>query len=156
MANKRHLEDYIDILVESFKRNKNLPYKIKSGSACPSKKKNCRKKHGEIIIKKYDRKEKKFHVFHYTIHDPKPVFDWWQDELKIKEMILNQNKKMSYGKKPLMRLIDIKKTLNHEGRNYLSERIEMRISLKEKEILRIIAKKKGMKISDYIREKLFS
>lgn len=156
MVNKRHLEDYIDLLIESFKRNKNLPYTIKSGSSCPSKKKNCRKKHGEIVIKSYDRKEKKFHVFHYTIHEPKPVFDWWQDEIKIKEMILKQNKKLSYGKKPLMRLSDIKKILDKNEKRYRNKYIIARITSEEKELLVVNAKKKGMKISDYIREKLLS
>lgn len=155
MANKRHLEDYINILIESFKRNKNLPYKIKSGSVCPSKKKNCRKKHGEIIIKNYDRKQKKFHVFHYSIHDPKPVFDWWQDEVKIKEMILKQNEKMSYGKKPLMRLLDIKKTLERNSKRYRSEEIRVRLTPEEKQTLVKYSNNKGMKLSDYVRDMLF-
>lgn len=154
LANKRHLEDYIDILIESFKRNKNLPYKIKTGSACPSNKKNCRKKHGEIIVKSYDRKEKKFHVFHYTIHDPKPVFDWWQTEEKIKEMILKQNTKTSYGKKPLMRLLDIKKTLDR-NLSYRSKVIRVRVTPEEQESLREKSKKKDMNMSDFIRNELF-
>ncbi len=156
MANKRHLEDYIDLLLESFKKNKNLPYKIKSGKSCPDKKKNCRKKHGEIIVSEYDRKQKKFHVFHYAIHNPKPVFDWWQDELKLKEMILKQNQKVSYGKKPLMRLLDIKKVLDKNEKRYRSERIEIRATPEEKELLRKIAKKNDTRLTDYIREKLFS
>ena len=156
MGNKRHLEDYIDLLLESFKKKKNLPYKIKSGKSCPSKKKNCRKKHGEIIVKEYDRKQKKFHVFHYAIHNPKPVFDWWQDEDKLKEMILTQNKKMSYGKKPLMRLLDIKKILDKNEKRYRSERLEIRVTSEEKEFLRKNAMKNNARFTDYIREKLFS
>lgn len=155
MGNKRHLEDYIDLLLESFRRNKNLPYKIKSGKSCPSKKKNCRKKHGEIVVKSYDRKEKKFHVFHYAIHNPKPVFDWWQDEIKLRQMILKQNKKLSYGKKPLMRLLDIKRTLDKNANRYKSKRIYLRVTEEEKELLIKDAKKRDLKIADLIREKLF-
>ncbi len=160
MGNQRHLEDYIDLLVESFKQKKNLPYKIKSGRACPDKneKKNCRKKHGEIIVKNYDRKQKKFHVFHYSIHNPKPVFDWWQDENTLKQMILKQTKKTSYGKKPLMRLIDIKKVLEKSvnPHRYRSEQIFTRVTPDEKELLIKMAKKKDQKVADYVREKLFS
>lgn len=155
MGNKRHLEDYIDLLLESFRRNRNLPYKIKSGKSCPSKKKNCRKKHGEIVVKSYDRKEKKFHVFHYAIHNPKPVFDWWQDEIKLRQMILKQNKKLSYGKKPLMRLLDIKRTLDKNANRYKSKRIYLRVTEEEKELLIKDAKKRDLKIADLIREKLF-
>jgi len=155
VGNKRHLEDYIDLLLESFRRNRNLPYKIKSGKSCPSKKKNCRKKHGEIVVKSYDRKEKKFHVFHYAIHNPKPVFDWWQDEIKLRQMILKQNKKLSYGKKPLMRLLDIKRTLDKNANRYKSKRIYLRVTEEEKELLIKDAKKRDLKIADLIREKLF-
>jgi len=73
VGNQRHLEDYIDLLVESFKQKKNLPYKIKSGRACPDKneKKNCRKKHGEIIVKITTGNKKSFMCFiiQYTIQN---------------------------------------------------------------------------------------
>lgn len=156
MVYKRHIEDYIDLLIHSFKKNKNLPYKIKSGSSCPDKKKNCRKKHGEIIVKSYDRVQKKFHVFHYTIHNPKPVFDWWQDESKIIEMILKQNKKFGIGKKPLLRLLDIKKILDKSENRYRSEKIDVRVTPQEKDQLKKSANKKDMRTADFIREKLFS
>ncbi len=156
LVNKRHIEDYIDLLIESFKKNKNLPYKIKTGSSCPDKKKNCRKKHGEIIVKSYDRNQKKFHVFHYSIHNPKPVFDWWQDESKITEMVVKQNKKFGIGKKPLLRLLDIKKILDKSENRYRSEKIDVRVTPEEKDQLKKSAKKKDMRIADFIREKLFS
>ncbi len=95
-------------------------------------------------------------MFHYAIHNPKPVFDWWQDEVKLKEMVLTQNKKMSYGKKPLMRLLDIKKILDKNAKRYRSEKIEVRATPEEKELLRKIAKNNDMRFSDFIREKLFS
>jgi len=155
LANKYHLEDYVDLLIESFKKNRNLPYKIKSGKSCPDKKKNCRKKHGEIIIKEYDKKQKKFHVYHYAIHNPKSVFDWWQEEKKIKELVMEQNKTVSYGYS-LMRLLDIKKTLDKNTNRYRSENLQLRATVEEIELLRKNAKKNDMKFSDYIREKLFS
>jgi len=86
VVNKRHLEDYIDLLLESFKKNK----------------------------------------------------------------------KMSYGKKPLMRLLDIKKVLDKNAKRYRSEKIEVRATPEEKELLRKIAKNNDMRFSDFIREKLFS
>jgi len=86
------------------------------------------------------------------------VFDWWQDENTLKQMILKQTKKTSYGKKPLMRLIDIKKVLEKSvnPHRYRSEQIFTRVTPDEKELLIKMAKKKDQKVADYVREKLFS
>jgi len=143
-------------LIESFRRNKNLPYAIKSGSSCPDKKKNCRKKHGEIIVKHYDKKQKKFHVLYYSVHTRKPVFVWWQEEKVLKEMILKSTKKFSYGKKPLLRIKELKKILDKKENRWLSENLRIRLTKNEKNSLREKAKKKDMKLSDFVRKKLFS
>ena len=154
-SGNRKVDEYIDLLIESFKKNKNLPYSIKSGSSCPDKKKNCRKKHGEIIVKEYDRKQEKFNVLYYSVHTRKPVFVWWQEQKVLKEMILKTTKKFSYGKKPLLRIKELKKILNKKENRWLSEIITIRTTKEEKKQLVSNAKKKDLKFSDYVRKKLF-
>jgi len=60
------------------------------------------------------------------------------------------------SKKPLMRLLDIKKILDKNEKRYRSERLEIRVTPEEKEILRKNARKNEVRFTDFIREKLFS
>lgn len=152
----RAVEEYIDLLIESFKRNKNLPYQIKTGSSCPDKKKNCKKKHGDIVVKEYDKNNGKFHVFHYAIHQTKSVFDWWQEEKVIKEIIKKSTIKFSYGKKPLLRIKELKKILNKNSNRWLNERLMIRMTTEEKKKLITNSKRNDLKLSEYVRKKLFS
>jgi len=154
-SGNRPAEQYVDLLIESFKRKRNLPYSIKSGSSCPDKKRNCRKKHGEIIVKEYDKQKKKFYVLYYSVHMRKPVFVYWQDKILLKEMILKTTKKFSIGKKPLLRIKELKKILNKRQNRWLSQKIVIRITDDEKKKLITNSNKKGMKLSDYVRKKLF-
>lgn len=151
----KSVDYYIDLLIQSFKLQKLLPYSIRTGSSCPDKKKNCRKKHGEIIIKEFNPNNGKFHVYHYTVHNSKSVFDYWQEEKIVKEMILKSAKKFSYGKRPLLRIKEIKKILKNQN-IMLSDRVSVRCSHEEKDLLKSDAKKNNMKYSDYVRKKLFS
>lgn len=154
-SGNRPADEYVDLLIDTFKKNRNLPYAIKSGSSCPDKKKNCRKKHGEVIVKQYDGKQKKFHVLYYSVHTRKPVFVWWQDQKTLKQMILKTTKKFSYGKKPLLRIKELKKLIGNKKNRILSEHIRIRTTIQEKENLIAKSKKKNMKLSDYVRKKLF-
>ena len=154
-SGNRPAEEYVGLLIETFKKNRNLPYAIKSGSSCPDKKKNCRKKHGEVIVKEYDKKQKKFHVLYYSVHTRKPDFVWWQDQKTLKEMILKTTKKLSYGRKHLLRIKELKKLLGSKKNRRLTEMIRIRLTILEKENLIAKSKKKDMKLSDYVRKKLF-
>ena len=139
----RKVEDYVVMFVDSLKNPKNLPYKIVRFK-CPDRKKICRKRHGEIVIKKYDRKQDQFLLDYYGVHERKVEFTFWQNIRTVKKFMLQSIKKR------LITVPEIRKKLVRDSyfRDHL---IGLRFTETEMRIIEKKAKKKNLKVYDYLR-----
>ena len=79
------IDSLIDLLIYSFKHGKNLPFLIKTKN-CPSKKKYCKRHHGEIIITEYKKDANKFHCDYFGVHERKVIFEFDQSEVVLKKI----------------------------------------------------------------------
>ena len=146
----------LELLLSSFKRSKNLPYPIRT-NLCPKSKKNCKRHHGEIVVESYDSDLKLFHCVYYGVHAPKKIYETDQTEELVRNMIKKSLTKLYHDNKPLVTVREIKKILDIERKNAgKMTGFACRCTVEQKEILRSIAKGKGLELSDYIIMKLFS
>ncbi len=150
------IDSLIDLLIYSFKHGKNLPFLIKTKN-CPSKKKYCKRHHGEIIITEYKKDANKFHCDYFGVHERKVIFEFDQSEVVLKKIFNKylrlQTKTNREKNEPLMLVRDIKKIVGKINRPIVQR---FRVNKKERERLLADAKKKGVSVGDFIRLKLFS
>jgi len=143
MDRYRRTEDYVEMFIESLKNAKNLPYKIVRVK-CPERKKLCRRKHGEIVVRKYDRKKNEFQLDYYGIHERGILFTYWQDAKTIKKFM------MQSVKKRLITIPELRDTLVRDS-YFRDHSIGLRFTETEMKIIGKRAKKKNLKVYDYLR-----
>ncbi len=150
------IDSLIDLLIYSFKHGKNLPFVIKTKN-CPSKKKYCKRHHGEIVITEYKKDTNKFHCDYFGVHERKIIFQFDQSEdvLKkiIKKYVTTGIKQKRKNNQTLLLVRDIKKIVGKIDRPIVQR---FRVNKKEREKLLVDAKKKDISVGDFIRLKLFS
>ena len=150
------IDGLIDLLINSFKRSKNLPYTIRT-NLCPTKKKNCGRHHGEVVIQSYNPETNKFHCINYGVHIPKSVFEYDQSEDIIRNTIEKSLKKLRHAKKPLVTVKELKKIIKMGQKSTKNIRITFRCTEEERRIIRSSAKSHGLsEMSDYIKLKVLS
>jgi len=150
------IDSLVDLLVYSFKHGKNLPFLIKTKN-CPTRKKYCKRHHGEIVVTEYKKDTNKFHCDYYGVHERKVIFQFDQSEDVLKKIFKKylrvQTKKNREKNEPLMLVRDIKKIVGKIDRPIVQR---FRVNKKERERLLTDAKKKDVSVGDFIRLKLFS
>jgi hypothetical protein len=150
------IDSLVDLLVYSFKHGKNLPFLIKTKN-CPTRKKYCKRHHGEIVVTEYKKDTNKFHCDYYGVHERKVIFQFDQSEDVLKKIFKKylrvQTKKNREKNEPLMLVRDIKKIVGKIDRPIVQR---FRVNKKEREKLLADAKKKDVSVGDFIRLKLFS
>jgi len=152
---RSEIDGLIELLINSFKRSKNLPYQIKT-NFCPTKKKNCRRHHGEIVVTSFSPETNKFHCIYYGVHITKSVLEHDQTEDILKKMVKKSLTKEHLGAKRLVTVKALKKIIRRENLKN-NTCITFRCSSEEKQIIRSNAKKSGFsEMSDYIKLKLLS
>jgi len=158
---RSQIESIINLLLYSFKHDKNLPFTIPT-KTCPDlqpsknfKSKKCKKRHSEIIIQSYNEEIEKFHLLYYGVHNPKIVAEFDQEEQLVKSLIKKSLQKKKFAGKTLLEIRSLKKILKKtdiERKLWLT----FRLSPKEKKMLQSKAKTRELAVSDFIRMKLFS
>lgn len=151
--NADHREEIIIQVIKLFKKNKGLPFSIRTKN-CPDKKKYCRKKHGEIKIEKYDVKKKRFFLVYYSMHVAKPVFKHMMDEKLVKKMLIASMKQKTHGGYLFLSPTFYKKFLEKHHVSLLNV-ITFKITTLQKEELLRKSNRKGLTLSAYIKSKLF-
>ena len=150
------IDSLIDLLIYSFKHGKNLPFLIKTKN-CPTRKKYCKRHHGEIVVTEYKKDTNKFHCDYYGVHERKVIFQFDQSEDVLKKIFKKylrvQTKNNREKNEPLMLVRDIKKIVGKIDRPIVQR---FRVNKKEREKLLADAKKKDVSVGDFIRLKLFS
>ncbi len=150
------IDSLVDLLVYSFKHGKNLPFLIKTKN-CPTRKKYCKRHHGEIVVTEYKKDTNKFHCDYYGVHERKVIFQFDQSEDVLKKIFIKflrvQTKNNREKNEPLMLVRDIKKIVGKIDRPIVQR---FRVNKKEREKLLADAKKKDVSVGDFIRLKLFS
>lgn len=136
----------IDSFIERFKNNRLLPIIIHTVK-CPSRKKTCRKRHGDIVLTRFDRTTGKFMVRFYATHKPELILETEQPPENIKTNIKKAIKKRLYDRKKLIRIMQ----QNIEFTNWL----HLRITNDERIRLQNEATYAKLSISAYGRKKLF-
>jgi hypothetical protein len=153
---RSEIDGLIELLINSFKRSKNLPYAIKT-NVCPKYKKNCTRHHGEIVVISFDMETKKFHCKYYGVHIPKTVFECDQTEDIVKS-IIKKSLNTTHRRKSLVTVKELKKFLKSPTKSKEKMTgIAFRCSEEVKQTIRSNAKKNGFsEMSDYIILKLLS
>jgi ABC-type multidrug transport system ATPase subunit len=150
------IDSLVDLLIYSFKHGKNLPFLIKTKN-CPTKKKYCKRHHGEIVVTEHKKDTNKFHCDYYGVHERNVIFQFDQSEDVLKKIFKKylrvQTKKNRQKNEPLMLVKDIKKIVGKIDRPIVQR---FRVNKKEREKLLADAKKKDVSVGDFIRLKLFS
>jgi len=151
------IDSLVDLLIYSFKHGKNLPFIIKTKN-CPTRKKYCRRHHGEILVTEYKKDTNKFHCDYYGLHERNVIFEFDQSEEILKKIIkkyLRVRTKVDSKKsnEPFLLIREIKKIVGKIDRPIVQR---FRVNKKERERLLADAKKKDVSVGDFIRLKLFS
>ena len=154
---KSEIDSLVDLLIYSFKQGKNIPFTIKTKN-CPTKKKYCRRHHGEILVTNYKSDTNKFHCDYYGVHERKIIFEFDQSEDVLKKIIkkylrLRTKDDSIKNNEPFLLVRDLKKIVGKIDRPIVQR---FRVNDKERERLLADAKKKGISVGDFIRLKLFS
>lgn len=149
------IDGLLELLINSFKRSKNLPYTIKT-NMCPKYNKYCKRHHGEIVVTSYNSELNKFHCIVYGVHVPKSVLEYDQTEDVLRKMIKKSVTTMRRNKS-LVLVKELKKIIRSGEKLKNNIKITFRCTEEQKEIIRSDAKKNGFsEISDYIKLKLLS
>ena len=148
------VEQLIDLLVQDFRKGLHLPYDVVTKS-CPSKTKNCKERHGDIVITSYNKETGTFHNLYHGVHESTPPHEFDQTENIVKDIIKRNTKKTTTGKKPFLTVKDLKKLVDQRRINKNKIR-SIRFTGYEDEKIAMIAKERGMEVSDFIRMRLFS
>jgi len=83
MMKKRQsqVDQLIDLLVQDFRKGLHLPFDVVTHS-CPSKTKNCKERHGEIVITSYNKETGTFHAVYYSMHQSISEYEYERPENK--------------------------------------------------------------------------
>lgn len=154
-ARRSEIDGLIELLINSFKRSKNLPYTIKT-NLCPKYNKYCKRHHGEIVVTSFNSELNKFHCIYYGVHVVKSVLEYDQSEEVLRKMI-KKSVTTKRRKRNLVSVKELKKTIKSGEKPSKETCITLRCTEEQKEIIRSDAKKNGFsEISDYIKLKLLS
>jgi len=141
-------EVYIDLFLETLQDPKKLPFKIVR-NMCPERKKHCRKRHGEIIIKSYNPETKKFRLLYYAIHQTGIKYDYEQSHDTVKKFLLDSIKRNRLKLKLIRQILE-------RGKTFRDNYIGLRFTNTESKIIKQNAKKKNMKVYTYLRFRALS
>lgn len=155
-ARKSEIDGLIALLFDSFKRSKNLPYTIKT-NFCPTKKKNCTRHHGEVVVASFNPDMKKFHCVYYGVHTPKIVLEYDQNEDYVRTMIKDSLTKKYQNHRTLVEVKELKKFIRRSEVLGNRATVTFHCTNEQKEMYLSDAKKHGFReLSDYIKLKLSS
>ncbi len=143
----------VEHFVESIKKRKLLPFKIRINK-CPSRKKSCSKHHGEIIISSFDKKTQKFHLKYFGTHEKGIQFQYDQPAKFVIELILKQIQ----SRKRLITTNQLKKfsKLDLDKSIFRKNQINLHFSDAEFNNISKKASKKNLSVYDYSRSKLLA
>lgn len=160
-ARRTEIDSLINLLLYSFRNGDNLPFVIPT-KTCPDlkpskklKKRKCKKRHSEIVVQAYLPTEKMYRCLYYSMHEPKNIDQFDQQEEIVKSILKRSLTKKKYGGRTLLEVRRLKKILD-KNQPERHKKITFRVSIKEWKSIHSKADNRGLEISDYIRMKLFS
>lgn len=125
---------------------------------CPDKRKlnkKCKKRHSEIVVESYNKKNNTFHLLYYGMHISKVQFEYDQDEDTLFSMIKKKVIQRKYAGKTLISLKKLKKILD-VTKIIRQKRITVRYSDNEYSSITSKAKRRNLDKSEYVRMKSLS
>jgi len=144
----------IDLLLTDFRNGVHLPFDV-IRQICPDKNKKCKMNHADAVIKSYNKETDKFHVEYYKPHSSISYSDNSNiEEGTIKRVIKSMAEQTYTGSKPFLAVKDLKKLVDTRKINRVKSR-SVRLTPDEDEMLKRLAKERGMEVCDMIRSKLF-
>jgi len=121
---------------------------------CPERKKSCSKHHGEVAVTSYDKKQKKYHLKYYGVHEKGVHFQYDQKKDFVVELIY----KCVLSTKQLIttELLLKKGKLDLKKSFYRTKFLGLRFSDSEYETLLSKASKKNLSVYKFCRSKLLT
>lgn len=132
----------VERIVPHLRNNKNLPFTIPLYN-CPSKNPHCKQHHGEVVLRKYIKKNDMWHIEYYSIHENHITFERDHDVDIIKKHLKKSFKKRLLTGEDIVHLLP-----------YHNKCLVIRLSEQENQMFITDSKKLNLSMSDYIRKRL--
>jgi hypothetical protein len=143
MVNNRTRDEWVDLFLTQFLMEpKNLPYTIQIRK-CPENNDQCQKHHQEAVVEKYYEEDNNFLVCFFKPHQYHGEFAK-KEQKDLKYLLLEGIRFRVFNTFDLKEKLELSSIL-------MTEVLQTRVTLKEKEVIENIAKRKKMTVSEYLR-----